>query len=1180
MYRCVLSFLVVVIGWTPTWGLEPARVTFELPPSPARTRPRPFDGETLVVNPPCFVYPATKQYDAYVVQYSGSRDFPRAETFELMGKWMLNAPARPLDPGIWYWRWRPAGPAGSGTIWSPVRRFRIPDDVPIVPFPKLSELTRRLGRSHPRVFITADRLEAVRQRAAKRFGAEWRNQVQRRAALAAKKQLLPEPAFLPAKGLERIEQYKATFVRYRPFFGELTALAQTYLLSGNRLAGSEAKRRLMSVVAWDPNGSTSLKHNDEVGTDVVRHCVRAYDWVYPLLSAQERQQCLDVFRVRMEEMFDLLRRRPFEVAPYPSHFMGYYEPDLLQACLAVSGDMDVEPMLHYTMLQLWSPFYPPYGDADGGWSEGPSYWGWIAGVCARTYVLVQRATGIPIHERSNLRNQAFYKLYGNPPWFQMSPFGDGQEGPARGGQTMLMLASLYHNPWAKWYAQQKQTRLQGLDALLFPTRDLEARSPADLPQGRCFFDVGLACSHVNLGDRGEDVTLLMRSSPFGGSSHAYADQNTFVVDAHGQPLIIASGYYQLYGCPHHVQWTRRTVASNSILVDNQGQERSWSAKGRIMEFTTTVGADYMVGDAHEAYPGRLDRYDRHVLFLRPMQTGGNTLIVIHDDIVAPKPVTIQFLLHALQPMQVDSAKGSVRVHRADAVCRVDLLAPQRLEFHQDDQFTVAPQVPSPNQWHLRAGTTTKRKTTQSLITLQPARHALEKQLVRPVLERGSGAVGVVLGTGRRRVVAIFRTSSEADTVRACGLRTDGAAASATWIDGRVRAVALFDGSVLASSSGRNLIRTGEATSVNAVHLANRLLVEGANQHPMHVELATLFSAAGVVGHAGATEPVPIRDGMMHLDLPPGQLIRIDARDDKATAADKPASLIVPGAAPTHFQCTFLPRVQATKFATPFPGTPGIWQLGIQVSAVGGAGGMVRLDAGGGRATAWLAPGQVRTVAVNACSLNRGDPVTVSWSAAAGGQLRLGSAKARRALGVNLVANGSFEDVADGVPVGCRPGTITAGAQCRIETAANVFAGRATNDGQRCVKVICTAATGGDFGVALEWPGVRPAPYDRRFRLACQVRGDRQSVAGVQVTSDDWVFCQTTPRISSPDKWARSEHEFVLPAGEDLGHLRLHMSARKTGAVLYVDSVSLVELPAAVGDKTGYHESGESQTPKM
>ena len=47
----------------------------------------------------------------------------------------------------------------------------------------------------------------------------------------------------------------------------MTRLAQDYLLTGNELSGREAKRRLLSIVAWDPKGSTSLHHNDEVGTD-------------------------------------------------------------------------------------------------------------------------------------------------------------------------------------------------------------------------------------------------------------------------------------------------------------------------------------------------------------------------------------------------------------------------------------------------------------------------------------------------------------------------------------------------------------------------------------------------------------------------------------------------------------------------------------------------------------------------------------------------------------------------------------------------------------------------------------------------------------------------------------------------------------------------------------------------
>ena len=36
-------------------------------------------------------------------------------------------------------------------------------------------------------------------------------------------------------------------------------------------------------------------------------------------------------------------------------------------------------------------------------------------------------------------------------------------------------------------------------------------------------------------------------------------------------------------------------------------------------------------------------------------------------------------------------------------------------------------------------------------------------------------------------------------------------------------------------------------------------------------------------------------------------------------------------------------------------------------------------------------------------------------------------------------------------------------------------------------------------------------------------------------------------------------ESVLPAGENITHVRLHMTSTTTGAKLYVDDVSLVEV---------------------
>lgn len=1128
---------------------------FEAPSARAQTVPRPFDGERVAANPPCFVYPAVRHFEAYVVEYSRSPTFAADTTQVLTGKWMLNVPPESLAPGRWHWRWRP-GKGGDGTAaWSSSRSFTVPADVPVVPFPSILTLVQRLGTRHPRVLVTPSGLEAMRGRALATLGKQWRDGVDRYAEAAARKELLSEPDPLPRGKPEYLSSYVRTFARYRPFFAEMTTLGENYLLTGDELSGREAKRRLLSIVAWDPEGSTSLHHNDEVGTDVVRHCPRTYDWIHPLLTPQERVKCLAVLQVRMQHMFDLLRKLPFEKHPYESHRMGYYLPDLLQACLAVSGDLDVSQMLHYAMLQLWSPFYPPYGDADGGWNEGPMYWGWMAGVCAHTYTLVERATGIPVHLRSSLRNQPFYKLYGNPPWFKMSPFGDAQEKPAKGGDAMLMLSSLYRNPYAKWYGEQLGVRLNGMSSLLFPVDEVRVAPPRDLPQGRCFFDVGLSCSHTNLSDGNTDVVFLMRSCPFGGYGHAYADQNTFVLDAFGEPLIIASGYYQQYGCKHHTQWTWQTMASNSILVNSKGQPRNWDAKGRIAEFASVAAADYIVGDARRAYPNMLTRYDRRAVFLRPMHTGGGAVIVMHDDIEADEPSTFQFLLHALNRMDLDDDAGSVMIRQGKAACRVDLLAPGSLDFQQDNKFTAPPvNTSSPDQWHFKAGTTELRSTVSSALTLQPCLRGDEARLMQTGMDQTATALAVTLTDENRRVVVLYRTDATTDLVEAGGVRTDGHAASVAFVGERVLSATVFGGTFV-EASGKCLIRSESKGSISSTSVSDGQLIEATVNEPGRIEVAVDLRAVRAVDEAGASLSVELGETAAIAFTRPSQLVRLEARSRPDHVA-KSARLCVPNGPTARFAVSRHPRIGQTNWSAEFPGPPGIWRLGLKVAAARGGPYPLTLRAGSGSVPGDLPGGENRTLEIPACSLDYGDPITLSCDRDAGGTVRIVSAEARRAYGANLFPNPSFEDTADGVPVGYRAQSITRGAQCRIEAADG------GHSGERGLRVVCTDATGGDFGVALKWPGVKPVAYKRRFRLSCRVRTGSGSRAGIQVTNREWQFTQTTNRLADASEWTETARELTLPAGENLTHARLHMSAQRVGAELLADDVCLVELPAS------------------
>ncbi|MCI5163306.1 MAG: DUF4962 domain-containing protein, partial [Candidatus Electrothrix sp. AX5] len=709
---------------------EIACAGIELPSRPFTTKVHPSEGQIVQFNPPTFVFPSSIKAKSYLLAISKEKNFPANNTVTFSAFCMLLAPPKKIEPGAYFWRWRAVLKGSTVAGWSSIRKFIVPKEAVGIPFPDIKQIKHRIGMMRPRIYVTSDTLPHLKKKARSKFGPDWIRNVEILAKASQKKILLPEPEFLPCRIFfknKRGEKYQMMWKKYRPFFREMSSLAENYILTDNLLSGQEAKRRLIHIAKWDPRGSTSRKNNDEICAEILQHCPVVFDRVYSLLNSEEKQLIVNSLLVRMQELYDFLRGLPFELKPYESHRMGYFVPDLLQACFALLGDAPVDDILNYILMQLWSPFYPPFGGADGGWSEGPTYWGWSTSVLANLYFLVHQLTGVPVHQRSSLRNTSQFKLFGNPPYFKMSPFGDGQAHPVKknGARAMRKLASLYQDQYALWYAQETGVQLYGIDALLFDTGMLQGKPPNDLLQGKAFPSVGLATMHENLSDQSKNVALLFRSSPFGSISHSYADQNTFAIDAYGEPLIIASGYYQRFGSPHHKKWTWTTAASNSVLINNQGQAtRDWSSKGNLDQFISTEFADYALGSAHKAYKGLLNIFNRHIFFLRSNHANETPIVIIHDIIEGAKPITAQFLLHASNKFILDGSK-QVMLKSASSACQINFVYPSLLQISQTNKFPIMPERSAQNQWHLKGATVKKKRKINSIITIQP--YSLKEQ---------------------------------------------------------------------------------------------------------------------------------------------------------------------------------------------------------------------------------------------------------------------------------------------------------------------------------------------------------------------------------------------------------------------------------------------------------------------
>ena len=780
------------------------RQNLDAKPGPTQKPYHPADGQVVEVTPPAFIWVPVGGSAVYALQVSRSEKFPDADTRTFSGlKRSVFVPREPLPAGKWFWRY--GVETAGGAVYGRSRPFTIPESARPFPFPDFNQVVQRIPRQHPRLYFPGDRLARIRELAK----TDLKPVIEKLVASCQKavdEPLVPEPSYQP-KGPERGPWAVNVMQTTRPPMDMMERCALAYLLTGDRRLGLEAKRRLLHFFSWDPQGPTSLFAYDEPPMWVMMRGSRAYDWTYDLFTPEERAKIEPNMKARALQFLKLLQSMPFEANPYSSHpgrlpgFLGECAISFIHEWPEAKEWLEYVTLLYYTS-------YPAWGGEDGGWQEGPGYWGAYMSFALHFVIALREAAGVDLMQKPFFRNTAYYGLYTATPYHEHMPFGDGQSNrPAPLGFLMCVFSTLTQNPYFRWHAEAAGRTVEG-DVLCLSTYDpsLKARSPLELPQARCFPGAGLVSIHTALGNKDEDISFLLRSSPYGSVSHGHADQNAFVIEAFGKGLAIATGYYPWYGSPHHQDWTRATRAVNSVLVNGEGQERrSWDASGAITAFIHGDGYDYAEGEAATAYGGRLKKFRRHVVHIRP------GVFVIFDDLESQKPSTFQWLLHAYDKIKVDDQGRKLRIERAPAAMDVRLLLPEAITFLQTDKYDPEPERlkgrgEMQNTWHLTASTIQPSTSAQFLSVLMPHRLGAESKLPKIELVPGKGALGVRLTTpdGFEDLVA-FRTGPDAKTAESASLRSDARVfARGRAADGAVLRHLLLEGASL--SEGNKVIK--------------------------------------------------------------------------------------------------------------------------------------------------------------------------------------------------------------------------------------------------------------------------------------------------------------------------------------------------------------------------------------
>ena len=633
------------------------------------------DDDEIFENPPRFSWlPEIEDEARYCVRVSTDPKFKDDLQFTDIP---LNffTPDQTFAPGKYYWSYA-VWSEKQVSEWSTPRSFNVAEGLPETPLPARGKRFAKADLSHPRLWLNDKALSKFRKSVdADPTCYAWDVFLKKSVLPWMDRDIMKEPAGYPDH--KRVAPiWRQTYIDCQELIYAIRHLAIGGHVTNDKAMLARAKEWLLEAASWNPAGVTSRAYTDEWAFRVNVALAWGYDWLYNELSDDERLVVRAALLERTRQTADhLIKHAKIHLFPYDSHAVRAVSAVLIPATIAMLDDEpEARDWLDYS-IEFLSTVYSPWGDADGGWAEGPHYWMTGMAYLVEAVNLLKSYTGIDLYQRPFFQNTGDFPLYTKPPDTRRGTFGDdstmGDLPCLKVGYNLRQFAGVTGNGAYQWYYEEikrndPDTEMAfynygwwdlNFDEMMYlhDFGAVEAVPPADIPKLKWFKGIGWASIQHRMDDPNEHISFIMKSSPFGSVSHSHGDQNAFCMSAFGEDLAIQSGHYVAFNSSMHQSWRRQTRSKNAILIDGVGQyadkdkSKAMRSTGAITTAENRENHIFISGDATAAYASQneaIQSVKRDVYFVH------DSYFVIVDNIDASSPVEATWLLHANAPMQL------------------------------------------------------------------------------------------------------------------------------------------------------------------------------------------------------------------------------------------------------------------------------------------------------------------------------------------------------------------------------------------------------------------------------------------------------------------------------------------------------------------------------------------------
>ncbi len=525
---------------------------------------------------------------------------------------------------------------------------------------------------HPRVFVTASELEALRKRARTTHRAEWQR------ALGTLVSLNREPAPPPGSQERRAQNDVAL---------QIAGTSLAYAIEQDPRYLAAAKRWTLAAVDYEPWGYTFNKPNTDLAAGHLLYAIGwAYDLLYDRLTPEERDRIRRSLERRADLVYEAFAPKPDRQFNFTQNHDFIPTAGLAVAALALMGESSnaekwaaLARAHHHRAGQLLSP--------DGFYYEGMEYWIFSATWLVRFLDVWEHSTGENLWDSGQIRNWKYMIAHiVMPDGQRVFDFGDVWQGPlTRANQgddfareyptgtlksnfnVLYRVAARLKDPESQAIASRcaafGHTNQEEWWTLLWRDPALKPSPMSAIPTSHHFEDSGVAFFRTSW-DRNATAFALKAGPPEGhratrllasvpewrlSSGHAHPDAGSFIIWAGGRYLTGDTGYAGQPQARHH----------NTITVGGQGQGDEgdhdvWRSMDHAALDSIRITAVQVEGagvrieaDAAGAYLPSTGL----VRFHRTFRFDGRDRFAIEDAIEIRQVKTIQWFLHSDAPIE-------------------------------------------------------------------------------------------------------------------------------------------------------------------------------------------------------------------------------------------------------------------------------------------------------------------------------------------------------------------------------------------------------------------------------------------------------------------------------------------------------------------------------------------------